>query len=1180
MVRTLLRRRSSFFTIGLLLLSSTFLSDGTKAILYAQKAVIPHAQDRPPGPALSPAEAIQKMTVPEGFSVEVVAHEPDIMNPVAMAIDEQGRFWITESFEYPRREPGPGKDRIKILEDTDGDGRAEKITVFAEGLNIPSGIAVGHGGVWVANSPDILLMKDTNGDGKADQQEVIVTGFGRADTHELPNSLTWGPDGWLYGLNGVFNFGHVKYPESSVHYKQDHPGWPITCALFRIHPQTKEFQVFCEGTSNPWGVAFDNEGSAFISACVIDHLWHLVQTGYYHRQGGPYPPFTWKIDSIVKHKHQKAAYCGIHYFDSEAYPAAYRERLYMGNIHGGCLNVDRVQRDGATYFGLGEDDFLTANDAWFMPVVQKTGPDGSLYVLDWYDRYHCYQDANRDPQGIDRLKGRLYRIRYKSTPRAVRHHYGLDSDDDLITQLGGPNDYVRGTAQRILTERLLTQPAEAVSVLTEKLYKIAVGNTRASSKAQRHALFIICSLPQLSVDRHLALLNHEDPWVRAWGVRVCNTLPAVDPSVKSKVLELARDTSRDVQLQVAICAKKIAPEAAMSVLLNILTQSGDDKIIPRIVWQNLHPMLETDPAGLMELLAGIGPGKGTNIEKIVPRAVDRILGRKEFDPVPVARLLGLLSKPVEGSWAQPVVAQQCLTMIAGRVQTGEIAGAKKEALQKALAPVLTEIFSAPETSPLLLDAALLATSWGDQTGLVSVRRVFATTTEPAGRRVQAFESLVAAKDPELLSTVATVLSQPKTGTVEFRGQLLAGLGRSSDPKVAEIILAAYEKLEPELQPRAVELLTQRVDWSRALLGAISRKVIPASALNVNQVRKILAAKDPELSKQVAATWGTIRDQRNPQREAVIADMRRMLRSANGNPVEGQKIFARVCGQCHKLHGQGAEVGPDITLNGRGSFEQLLSNVFDPSLVIGASYQAQTVVTTDGRVLTGLVAEDSDQRIVLKVQGGKLEVIPRAMVDETRQLALSMMPEDLEKQLKPSELIDLFAYITLDKPPTDPTARKLPGSAGVVPRQSSDPTQFNEMVVEVAPGFSIAASGIDGVAILAEHRGRPGVLRTHPISRDQACRLMQTVTLPSDKKSKLLVEVSHHNQGDWRLIVTGGGERLLDEMISEETTKDGWVKFEIDLSKFAGKETQIGLINQANDWAWEYAFWGRVELVSE
>ena len=176
--------------------------------------------------------------------------------------------------------------------------------------------------------------------------------------------------------------------------------------MFRIHPRTREFEVFCEGTSNPWGIALDNEGSAFVSACVIDHLWHLTETGYYHRQGGPYPPFTWKIESIVKHKHQKAAYCGIHYFDSDAYPEQYRDKLYMGNIHGGCINVDKLQRDGIDLLRHAASPTSSPpTTPGSCPSSQKTGPDGCLYILDWYDRYHCYQDANRDPAGIDRLKG-------------------------------------------------------------------------------------------------------------------------------------------------------------------------------------------------------------------------------------------------------------------------------------------------------------------------------------------------------------------------------------------------------------------------------------------------------------------------------------------------------------------------------------------------------------------------------------------------------------------------------------------------------------------------------------------------------------------------------------------------------------------------------------------------------
>ncbi len=1164
----------------------------------AQQPVVPHAQDKPPGPALSPADAIKQMTVPKGFTVEAVAHEPDIVNPVAMAIDERGRFWITESFEYPRREPGPGKDRVKVLEDTDGDGKADKFTVFAEGLNIPSGIAVGHGGVWVANAPDILFLQDTDGDGKADKQEVVVTGFGRKDTHELPNSLTWGPDGWLYGLNGVFNFGHVKYPETSPHFKADHPGWPITCALFRIHPKTREFQVFCEGTSNPWGVAFDQDGSAFISACVIDHLWHLVETGYYHRQGGAYPPFVWKIGSIVKHKHQKAAYCGIHYFDSDAYPEEYRGRLYMGNIHGGCLNVDSLKRDGSTYAGSGEPDFLTANDAWFMPVVQKTGPDGCLYVLDWYDRYHCYQDANRDPAGIDRLKGRLYRVRYQDTPRAPKMDLALETDDQLISRLGTHNDFLQSTAQRLLTERLMYRGQAMASELEQKLNNLVNLPLRKTSlQAQRRALFLLCSQNTMDIAFHFALLNHADPIVRAWGVRAMTNMHGRDEACHMRAIDMASDPSRDVQLQVAIAARKLKPANSVRILLNVLANCGDDKLIPQIVWQNLHPSLEGGAAAFVEEIARRTPEEKANLELILPRAVERLLAQKTHDTAAVVKLLDLL---LDGKVADEKTAQLCLATVAARVQSGEISGANLAALKQGLQPVLKPILDDNSKHAMLLDAALLATSWRDQSALASVRVVFADGLQPEARRIQALEALVAAKDSELITQAASVLgtklgklsdqnmgaaknpeiAEKTAGSVAFRGQVLAALGRLDNPAVAEATLKVYPDLDPELQPRVVELLTQRADWSKALLAAIAKKTIPASAVNVNQVRKLMASKDADLKKQVIANWGTIRDERNPQREQVIADMRRLLRKSEGNPHEGKKIFAKVCGQCHKIYGEGAEVGPDITLNGRSSFEQLLSNVFDPSLVIGASYQARTIVTTEGRVLTGLVAEDNDQRVILKVQGGKLETIPRDQIEESKVSALSMMPEDLEKQLKPQEISDLFAFITLDKPPTDASAKQLPGTRAIEPRATTDPAQFNEVVNEVAPGFTLTEVGEGGVAILAEHLGRAGVLRTHPISRDKACILTRTVTLPADKKSRLLVDVSHDVRGDWRLLVVGNNERLIDEMISKDSTTAGWVSYKVDLSKFAGKEVKLQLFNQANDWAWEFGYWGRVDLVSE
>ncbi len=973
---------------------------------------IPHAQDRPPGPALSPEEAIRKMTVPPGFSVELVASEPDIVNPVAMTFDERGRVWITESLEYPRHSPGPGRDRVKVLEDTDGDGKADKFTVFADGLNIPSGIAVGAGGVWVANAPDILFLKDTDGDGKADSREVVVTGFGRFDTHELPNSLTWGPDGYLYGWNGVFNPAKIDYRGKR---------YEFTCAVFRIDPRTRDFEVFCEGTSNPWGIAWDKEGSAFASACVIDHLWHLTETGYYHRQGGPYPPFTWKLESIVDHKHQKAAYCGITYFDSDAYPSKYRECLFMGNIHGNSINVDRLERQGATYEAKAEPDFLSANDAWFMPVVQKVGPDGSLYVLDWYDRYHCYQDANRDPNGIDRLKGRLYRVRYRDTPRAPKFDLAREPDDRLIVRLGSPNIYFRETAQRLLRERddPHSRPKLQAMVLDHAVSEVS----------RNHALWSLIGTGHLDVGFHERLLDDDRPTLRAWAVRAAGNFRKVDPVVRALVLSLADDRSIDVKVQVAIASRKLVGIDPMPTLVGVVSQGEVDTTLLAIAWQNLQPLFDERGDEFARLVAAADLEKSPGLTALLPRAVDRLLGGANPQPEAAVSLLSkLLTGPLKGEVLK--AAESSLQILAERLRGGVLAGEQGKTLRGSLTTALGPILSGDPGSPLYFDSALVAASWRNPDALRAIREALTSAKNPESRRLQALDALIGQGDASSLAAVGPILVD-KGGSVGFRGDLISALGKLDSPTVADVALGVYPDLEPELRPKVVELLTQRPGWTGALLDAVARKAIPESALNLNQVRKLAASKDKALADRVRAIWGIVRETRNPAREEVIGRMKGMLQDAHGDPTAGAVVFRNVCGQCHKIYGEGQEVGPEITLNGRASYEQLLSNVFDPSLVIGPAYQATTVVTSDGRVLTGLLVEDSPERVVLKLQGGKLEAVARKDVEESKLSPLSLMPEGLEAQVSPKELADLFAYITLDKPPTDPAARSLPGTpAGI------------------------------------------------------------------------------------------------------------------------------------------------------
>ena len=1023
MFNTLRRCRPAAVLFGLSLL---FAAPSPSA---ADEPFIPRRQSRPPGPPLSPQEALKRMQVPDGFRVELVAAEPDVINPVAMAFDDRGRLFVTESFEYPRRSPGPGRDRIKILEDTNGDGRFDSMKVFAEGLNIPSAIAVGYGGVWVANAPDILFLEDTTGDDRADRQTVVVTGFGRHDTHELPNAFTWGPDGFLYGLNGVFNRSIVE---------QDGRKYDFTCAMFRIDPVTHRFELFAEGTSNPWGIAFDHEGEAFISACVIDHLWHLSETGYYHRQGGPYPPHTWKIDSIVSHKHQMAAYCGLEYFDSPAYPAEYRDKLYMGNIHGGCINVDSVTRHGATYRGQGHPDFLTANDVWFMPVAQKVGPDGCLYILDWYDRYHCYQDANADPEGIDRGHGRVYRVVHGGRPQPEFDDLQALAPERWIDLLEHPNAFYRMRAAVLLQEKLRGGEPELLETLVKRFEK-------APDDASMRLMTSTVTASGLPVGKLLDWMRHSDPLIASWAVRAFaerfrTDLPPTDqqaaaesvdwPHAAELLTRLAKHDDPRVRLQVAVAAGKLegregGPVAA-GLLLAVLDGAEDDGHLPRIVWRNLEPRVVADRERIVESIRH-DAGNQKLLVGIAPRIATRLLAEVkpdlsgDVDRSALASVLAIADSLRDDQAA----ANEVLGSVASKLRTGEIRPA-------AAAPVLRHWTKTSAKAGRDTPAALQL-------------RVFAGDSDAADRLV----ALLIGRDSHLaarraaLETIAVTrpesLRQPVEQWAEdvrrdrrvddgWRDALLAAAINRADAGSIEAIFDVWSRLPVGVQAMIAGRMIQRESTAAMLLSAIEQEMLSKDVLGPDQVRRLAETQSPELGESVKKIWGTVRRQDSAERQKVVREMTEyLLTGAAGDPQRGWAVYDRICGQCHVMHGRGYEVGPEITRNGRGNFEQLVVSIFDPSLVIGEAYQSVTVLTVDGRVISGLVLEQSDRRIVLKVQGGKQEVLPMDEADEIRQNEQSLMPDGLEQQMTPQEVADLFALLSLEKPPGAEENRLIPGT---------------------------------------------------------------------------------------------------------------------------------------------------------
>lgn len=974
------------------------ISTGSQAISAAP--AIPHNQGSPPGPPLSPEEARQRMAVPKGFHVQLVAAEPDIVNPVAMTFDARGRIWLTESIEYPRRSPGKGRDRIKILEDQNGDGKADKFTVFANDLNIPSGIALGRGGAFVVNAPDLLFLEDLNGDGVADRSEVLLTGFGREDVHEVPNSLTWGPDGWLYGLNGVFNPSLIKHMRREYRF---------TCALWRYHPVTKNFEVFCEGTSNPWGLDYDHNGNFFVSACVIDHLWYLTQSGYYQRQAGAYPPQTWAIGSIVAHRHFKAAYCGLCYYDADSYPEEFRGNLLMGNIHESAINRETLKRSGASYQANPKPNLLDAKDAWFMPVAQKAGPDGSVYIADWYDRYHCYQDAQRDPAGIDVGKGRVWRVVYDDTKWPQPFDLERISNARLLETLSHANVWWRREAQRILTER---DQAE----VKPELERLALSD-QASGPGPRHALWTRISMGPLDESFHLALLQHKDSIARAWGVRASAGMKQVSQSVLASITRLAADDSPDVRLQVAIAAPQLDGGDRLGLLLAVLNHTQQDPLLPQIVWQNLRPALSGNTDRVVDWLATTPlSGRPANLE-VAGRVIDYMMTGESRDLKAYTKLLRKSVTPAQPAHA--ALAQITLRALVKALQNGELSATEQLAIRESAAADLVSAMPRQDEAGLLATQVMLR--WKDPAAQAAAVAIVGNPQRPWPARRDILRILVTLNDPSASAAIRQILTIGASPDVQR--DIVAVLGGATDPEIAAVLIEAWPKTADDVMPLVVELLCRRKPWALALLRAVKDGRIPRLAVNDNRARQMAAFKDDALTQLLAEAWGVLRSGRDPERDELILRLRRVVQAGPADPRAGQHIFISRCAQCHKLYDYGAEVGPELTGVGRSDLDQVLTSLLDPNLVVGAGYRAMNVVTTDGRIITGLAVEDSPQRLVLNVNGGDKVVIPRTQIEESKYSDISLMPTGLESGLSDQQFRDLVGLLlTKTLPSPWPIAR--------------------------------------------------------------------------------------------------------------------------------------------------------------
>ncbi len=958
--------------------------------------------DAYPHAGLSPQNAAAAMTVPEGFTVTLFAGEPDVHQPIGFCLDDRGRLWVAEAYSYPQRHPHPGPvlpdaekvkgDRILIFEDADGDGKFDKRTVFMEGLNLVSGIEYGFGGIWVGAAPYLLFIPDKNYDDKPDgPPQILLDGWGYEDTHETLNTFMWGPDGWLYGCHGVFTHSRVGKPGTP-----DDKRVPINAGVWRYHPTRHVFEVFAHGTSNPWGLDFNEHGEAFVEACVIPHAFHIVQGGRYQRQAGAhFNPHTYAdIQTIADHLHYVGgnphggnnrsdtaggghAHCGLMVYLGGAWPKEYHGQLFMGNIHGRRINMDKLVPKGSGYVATHGPDFLLANDAYARFINMRYGPDGNVYVIDWYDRQACHHN---DPKIWDRTNGRIYKVSYRGT-KPVQVDLRKADDFELSEYQKHDNHWFVRHARRLMQERA-----------QESTDFVGLAPFRFAHKDAKHRLRALWASQALAVRLEgpiLPPLTDTDPHVRAWAVRLAVEACTPSASLIAKLREMTKAEASPV-VRLALCAalKRLSLDERWTILLELLAHQDDnaDPNLPLMYWYAAEPLAENDPKAALELALN---GRIPLVAQFMARRV-AALGTEQSLTI----LCNALSDTTD--------EQRRLLIVRG-MEDG-LRGRQRVSMPSGWSKVY-KVLSRSANRDIRSHSLAVAVMLGDPTGLDTLRETLAAKDTDRAERQRALATLLQAKDPKLPAVLHQLIADES-----LRGPALRGLAAYDHAETPARILSVYATLAPGEKRDAIATLASRPAYAKTLLGAVADKKIAAAEIPADLVRQLRNLGDVEIDKRIAEVWGIVRAT-PAERSKLMGEYRKLL-TAPGNPPDlalGRALYAKTCQQCHLLFGVGGKVGPDITGANRSDLHYLLENVLDPGAVIPKEYAVTLIELKNGRVITGIVREETATALTV-VTADETLTIPRNDIESTKPTDQSMMPDDQLKPFKDEEVRALFAYL--------------------------------------------------------------------------------------------------------------------------------------------------------------------------
>ena len=957
---------------------------------------------------LSPAESLGRFTVFDDLEIDQVLAEPLVEQPLFVNFDERGRLWLVQYRQYPNpaglkmtsrdnywrviydsvpaAPPNHvrGRDKITIHEDTDGDGKYDRHKTFLDGLNIVTSLAHGRGGGWVLNPPYLLFYPDKNRDDIPDgDPEVHLAGFGLEDTHSVVNSLRWGPDGWLYAAQGSTVSAKVRRPGLD-----DNAVRSMGQGIWRYHPGIRRYEVFAEGGGNTFGVEFDAQGRVFSGHNGGDTRgFHYVQGGYLRKgftKHGPLSnPYAFGYFNGMPHNKVPRFTHNFVIYEGVGLPKKYLGKLLgIEPLQGRVVMSDRTPI-GSSFKTLDTGHPIQTSDNWFRPVDIKAGPDGAIYVCDYYDEHITHR---RHYEGkISGETGRVYRLRANGSKPIQPLNLAKRTTPELVGLLRHADKWHRQTALRLLADR---RDATALPLLT-KMLREELG------QAALEALWAVNLCGGFNPEFAAETLRHPDPYVRAWTVRLLGDDRLVPEATAAALARLAkREANVEVRGQLAATAKRLPVGQSLPIIRELLQHDVDagDIYQPLMVWWALESKVAGHPGEVLGLFDDIAIWQTSlSREHILGRLMRRFTkAGSRADLLASARLFEMAPS-----------AESAKILMAGFEQAykGRSMAALPERLMVAMANHGGGSFA-------------LGLRRGEAKAVEEALRVIADPKADKLMRLQYTEILGEAPNPRAIQVLLGIVKNEPGA--DLKRAALGALKPYNDGRIPETLLAVYGALPDELRKAAGPLLAGRVDWAIDLLRAVDAGDLAAGLVSAEVVSLLHSHGDERLGQLLSRHFaGSETDAVRLEQE--IQRLAKVVTAEPGSPYEGKKLYAASCGSCHRLFEQGGRIGPDLTAYQRDNLDTMLLSIINPGAEIREGYENFLLTTNDGRLATGFLVEQDNRSVVLRGFDGQDATFDRGEIRELKAQGVSLMPGGLLNGYNDGQIRDLMAYLRSSQP---------------------------------------------------------------------------------------------------------------------------------------------------------------------